>query len=47
MVIQEENLDIMKFLIESGADVNLDDGHGNLPVKCIKKLNYKMIQEHL
>jgi hypothetical protein len=35
MVIQEENLDIMKFLIESGADVNLDDGHGNLPVNKV------------
>jgi ankyrin repeat protein len=40
-------LDIVKFLIESGADVNLADMDGNLPVEvCVEKLNSEMMQEH-
>jgi predicted component of type VI protein secretion system len=40
-------LDIVKIQIESGADVNLEDVKGNLPVEvCVEKLNSEMMQEH-
>jgi ankyrin repeat protein len=45
--ISRGNLYIAKYLIKSGADVNLTSEFGNLPVKmCIKKINSEMMQEH-
>jgi ankyrin repeat protein len=40
-------LDIVKFLIEGGADVNLADKNGNFPIEvCVEKLNSEIMQEH-
>jgi ankyrin repeat protein len=44
IAIRETCWDIVKFLIESGADVNLADMDGNLPVKmCMEKRNFEIL----
>jgi ankyrin repeat protein len=45
--IMRGHLNIARFLIESGADVNLADSFGNHPVEVyVEKFNFEMIQEH-